>query len=134
MEWIPRQGADMRRILLAVATAFLIAAALPALAMATTVQVNTEADVGGAGCGGVPGDCSIRQAIDASSDDDTVAIPAGHYVLDASLKALYVDRNITFQGTGNPVIDGGGKIGVFSIGDGGQVFGFSFPTATIDGV
>jgi hypothetical protein len=134
MERIPLQGA-VRRALLALALMVALAAALPTIAMAaTTVQVNTESDVGGAGCAGVPGDCSIRQAINATADGDTVAIPAGHYTLDPALKAIYVDRNITFKGTGNPVIDGGKAIGVFSIGDNGNTFNVSFPTVTIDGV
>src|SRR3954447_19857330 len=131
MEWIPWQGARLRRILLAVATACALIAALPAFASAATIQVNTQDDLGGAGC---PNDCSIRRAINAASDGDTVAIPAGHYVLDPSLNAIYVDRDITFQGTGNPVIDGGGQIGVFSIGDNGLTFSVSFPTVAIDGV
>src|SRR5689334_18862938 len=120
MRGLARQGVVLRRALVACALA-LCAAAAPA--SAATVQVNTQADVGGAGCAGVPGDCSIRQAINASSDGDIVAIPAGHYVLDPALKAIFVDRNITFQGTGNPVIDGGkAGIGVFSIGDSGSTF------------
>ena len=134
MEWIPSQGV-VRGALLALVAACVIAAALPALALAaTTVQVNTQDDVGGAGCAGAPGDCSIRQAINASVDGDTVTIPAGHYTLDPALKAIYVDRNLTFKGTGDPVVDGGGKIGVFSIGDNGNTFKVSFPTVTIDGV
>jgi hypothetical protein len=135
MEWIPPRRLALRRFVAVFATAFAFAAALPALASAATVHVNTEADDGGAGCAGVPGDCSIRQAINSASNGDTVAIPTGHYTLDAALKAIYVDRDLTFAGTGNPVIDGGDAgIGVFSIGDNGNTFGVSFPTVAIDGV
>jgi hypothetical protein len=135
MEWIPRRGV-VRRALLALAMTFALAAALPALAAAaTTVQVNTEADVGGGGgCAGVPGDCSIRQAIDASSAGDTIAVPAGHYTLDPKLNALFVDHDVTLTGTGNPVVDGGGAIGVFSIGDNGNTFSYSTPKVSIDGI
>src|SRR4051794_1956675 len=129
---LPRQGVVLRRALIAFALA-ICAAAAPA--SGATFTVNTQADTAGSGCAGVPGDCSIRKAIDASSDGDTVAIPAGHYLLDPALKAIYVDRDLTFRGTGNPVIDGGNAgIGVFSIGDNGNTFGVSFPTVAIDGV
>src|SRR3954451_22157198 len=98
MERIPRQGVVLRRALIAFAL-MICAAAAPA--SAATFTVDTTADTAGAGCAGAPGGCSIRKAINASSDGDTVAIPAGHYLLDPALKAIYVDRDITFKGTGN---------------------------------
>src|SRR4051812_4944373 len=132
MDRLPRQGVPFRRALVALALSL---CAFAAPASAATIQVNTEADPGGAGCAGVPADCSIRRAIGASAVGDTVAIPAGHYVLDPALKALLVGHNNTLKGTGNPVIDGDGKIGVFSIGDNGNTFSPSFPThVAIDGV
>src|SRR5690349_16967942 len=78
---IPRQGVVLRRrLMLALATACVLLGALPALASAATFQVNTTDDPAGPGC---PDNCSIRRAIDAASDGDTVAIPAGHYLLDS---------------------------------------------------
>lgn len=134
MEWIPWQGARLRRVLLAVAAACVIAAALPALAMAAPIHVNTEADNDGAGCAGAPNDCSLRQAIATAAAGDVIDLPAGHYTLDSSKGTLYVDKNLTIQGTGNPVVDGGGAVGVFSIGGNGQPFPFAFPEVTVDGV
>src|SRR3954447_16491335 len=116
MGWIPRQGAGLRRVLLAVAAAWTIAFALPSLALAaTTVHVNTETDNDGAGCAGAPGDCSLRQALDAAAAGDVIDLPAAHYTLDPSKGTLFVGKSLTIQGTGNPVIDGGDAVGVFSI-------------------
>ena len=94
-------------------------ASLQGLAQAaTTYTVNTEADnpavVGE--CSGLPLDCSIRQALDKSVDGDTVSIPAGHYILGSQLN---VGNDISIIGTGNPVIDGGHAVRVFSIGGSG---------------
>src|SRR4051794_8176322 len=127
MEWIPSQGTGARRLLTSLFTSVAVLAALPAFASAaTTIQVNTEADSGLPGCLGVPGDCSIRQAINAAADGDTVAIPAGHYVLDPSLGLLSVNTNMTLQGTGNPVIDGNDVTSVFLLQPN--------TSATVDGI
>src|SRR3954454_6076993 len=131
MERIPRQGSGTRRrLMLALAVACALIAALPALASAATFQVNTQDDLSGAGC---PGACSIRRAIEAASDGDTVAIPAGHYKLDPANGVLFVSTDITIQGTGNPVIEGGGGSGVLAIGS-GFFPNVSFPTVEVDGV
>src|SRR4051794_12708394 len=128
---IPRQGVVLRRrLMLALAIACVLVAALPALASADTFQVNTHDDPSGAGC---PAGCSIRRAIDAAADGDTVAIPAGHYTLDPANGVILISRNITVQGTGNPVIEGGGGSGVLAIGS-GFFPDLSFPTVAIDGV
>src|SRR3954464_2400944 len=132
MERIPGKRVWLRRrLVLGLATACVLLGALPALASAATIQVNTQDDPAGPGC---PSDCSIRRAIDAASDGDTVAIPAGHYLLDSREGTLFVGKNLTIQGTGNPVMDGGGAIGVFSIGGNGSPFPFALSKeVTVDG-
>ncbi|HSC20934.1 MAG TPA: right-handed parallel beta-helix repeat-containing protein [Solirubrobacterales bacterium] len=61
-----------------------VAMALPALASAA-ITVNTTADQApsATSCRGVPGDCSLRQAISWASElaDGTVILPAGYYTL-----------------------------------------------------
>ena len=118
----------MRRTLLTLATALALITALPALAQAAdTFSVDTEADNAAPGaCAVAPGDCSIRQAIALAQDGDTVAISAGHYLLDPQQGVLAIDRDITIQGTGNPVIDGGDATGVFLVQP--------QPTVTVDGI
>src|ERR1041385_6640284 len=97
---IPLAGGAGRSALLAIA---LLLLALPALAHAATIQVNTQTDPTGAGCAG--GTCSLRQAIAVAGASDTIAIPTGHYTLDSSPGVLLVDHDIQkIQGTGDPVI------------------------------
>lgn len=60
-------------------------AAIPSLA-AAQITVNTTADAAPVlgECTGVPGDCALRQAIDAANKapgPDTIVLPAGHYTL-----------------------------------------------------
>ena len=69
--------------LLAIAAALV---ALPALAAAATITVNTTADnaPNPGQCDGAPGDCSLRQAIskaNALGGQNEIVLPAGHYAL-----------------------------------------------------
>src|SRR5437763_625636 len=69
---------------LVLAVALLLVGA--AAAQAATFTVNTTADnpPTGSECSGAAGDCSLRQAIDksnATTSDDTINVPAGHYIL-----------------------------------------------------
>jgi CSLREA domain-containing protein len=82
--------------------------ALPAVAGAATITVNTTADDGG------PGDCELREAVAAantnmavsactagSGPSDTIVVPAGTYELDAvSFGTLTVSSEITVDGAG----------------------------------
>lgn len=127
-----------RTSVLALAIAFVLV--LASGAQAATFTVNTTADnapVAGE-CSGAAGDCSIRQAIDAANanpGDDTITIPAGHYVM--SIAPTGPDDNasgdfnvanagaLTIQGaTGNSadvLIDGAGIDGVLSLDTGANV-------------
>lgn len=127
-----KSGNVARRLLLGIVTALAVLAALPALALAATVTVNTEADNAAVSseCLDLPGDCSIRQALDKANAGDAVSIPAGHYTLDANKGVLVVTKDITIEGTGAPTVDGGGATGVFSIGQ----FQGPFPTVSITGL
>ncbi|MGN6202622.1 MAG: choice-of-anchor Q domain-containing protein [Solirubrobacterales bacterium] len=71
-----------------------VSLALPALAGAA-ITVNTTADQApsASSCQGVPGDCSLRQAISWAGElaDGTVILPAGHYTL--TLKDVEEEAN-----------------------------------------
>jgi len=47
---------------------------------------------------------SIQEAVNASSDGDTIVVQSGVY-----LENVLVDRSLTLRGLGNPVIDAGGN-------------------------
>jgi hypothetical protein len=74
----------------------LLALAAPASA-ATTHHVNSTATDDDGFCGAPSMDCTVREAIEHSVAGDTVAIPAGPYVLDSSLT---VDHALTIEGAG----------------------------------
>jgi CSLREA domain-containing protein len=97
-------------------------AAVPALAGAATVTVNTTADnpPGPGQCEGVAGDCSLRQAIDVANGEpgsNRVIVPAGHYTLtieptvgdDNDSGDLNVKGEVTIEGAGarKSIIDAG---------------------------
>lgn len=73
-------------------------AAIPALAGAATITVNTTADNAPfpGECAGAPLDCSLRQAIDLANGTegpDTIVLPAGRYAL--TIKGDEEDENKT---------------------------------------
>ncbi len=88
---------------------------------ATTFTVNTPNDSAaspGSECMGGQGDCSIRQALDASSTGDTILIPPNDYKLTGG--ALSVNKGVTVKGTpidspATTIVDGQGNGGVFSV-------------------
>jgi hypothetical protein len=74
----------------------LLALAAPASA-ATTHHVDSTATDDDGFCGAPSMDCTVREAIEHSAAGDTVALPAGPYVLDSSLT---VDHALTIEGAG----------------------------------
>jgi hypothetical protein len=98
-------------------------AAVPALASAATVTVNTTADNAPAPgqCEGAAADCSLRQAIDVADGEPgstTVVVPAGQYDLtveptgsdDNDSGDLNVKGEVRIEGAGarKTIIDAGG--------------------------
>jgi CSLREA domain-containing protein len=78
--------------------ALLVALAFAAPAHgATTFHVNTEADTNDGSCDPAPGDCSLREANNASSAGDTIELPAGTYQLGL---VLVIDHALTIAGQG----------------------------------
>src|SRR2546423_15685102 len=64
---------------------------------ATTFHVNTELDNNDGSCEPAPGDCSLREANNASSAGDTIDLPAGTYQLGS---VLAVDHALPIAGHG----------------------------------
>ena len=109
MEPGPDKHPRLRRALVAPLLAALFLLASAASAEAATISVNTTSDVApSAGeCSGSPGDCSLRQAIDAAQPGDTVALGANTYSLTLG-NDIEIAKSITLQGSGvsSTTIDG----------------------------
>lgn len=87
-------------------------------ASATTYTVTTTADTTGGSC--APGSCSLRQAVTAAHDGDTITVPAGTYVLSNGQLVLSAAAAINGAGPGSTVLRGGGSDRVMLInGNGG---------------
>jgi hypothetical protein len=77
----------------------LVALALMPGSAFAAITVNTTSDSGGlGGCIGAPGDCSIRQAIEAASPGETVIVPSGSYTVSAG--PLSIAQSLNVQGAG----------------------------------
>ena len=71
-------------VVLAVAVALLLVGAVGAQAATFTVNTTVDNAPAPSECSGVAGDCSLRQAIgrsNATTSDDVINVPAGHYTL-----------------------------------------------------
>ena len=99
---------DLRGLGLAAVGALLLTAA-PA-ASANTITVTSTADSGGG---------TLRQALATAGSGDTVAVPAGRYVLSSG--ALQVGAGVTVRGAGarGTVIDANRTSGVFTVSGAG---------------
>src|SRR3954468_9479710 len=93
------------------------------VAHAATVTVNTTGDPVDGSC---PDACSVRHAVTAAVDGDTVTIPAGHYALTAGAP-IQVAHAIAIAGTGvgTTTIDATDNVDadqfhnrIFTVGDG----------------
>jgi hypothetical protein len=102
----------------------LLAVAAPAAAATTWNVTNT-----GDGTGVCPSStlCTLRAAVVAAADGDTVSVPAGVYSLTAS-DPIMIDNSITISGAGasTTTVDGGNATRIFEVGG-----GTSTPTVTI---
>jgi uncharacterized repeat protein (TIGR01451 family) len=94
------------------------------VAQAGTISVTTTGDPGTAGT------ISLRQALAAAGDGDTVSVPAGHYTLAAG--QLVITKAITVMGGGPSVtvVDANGASRVFDVTSTGSV---TFQALTITG-
>lgn len=103
---------------LAVAHACALAALIAAPAAGAAVYtVNTVADnlpLAGE-CGGLPGDCSLRQALDRAQNTDIVRVPAGTYTL--VNQEIGVRGGVSIEGAGPEatVISGAGSDQAFEL-------------------
>jgi hypothetical protein len=96
--------------------------ALPATAVADTLDVNTNLDNGEGTCvEAMPGGCTLREAIGDAVAGDTVNVPLGDYVLVNGELSVFVPMTITGAGARQTVISGGGNSKVLYIASGGTV-------------
>ncbi|MEZ4594717.1 MAG: Calx-beta domain-containing protein [Chloroflexota bacterium] len=64
---------------------------------AATITVNTLTDEADGEC---IVDCSLRDAITVAANGDTIALPAGSYVLSGALGEISINKNVTIAGAG----------------------------------
>jgi hypothetical protein len=92
---------------------------------AATFTVNTTADnAPSAGeCSGGAGDCSLRQAIDAAQNGDTIVVPASGTPYSVSAGEIALTRGVTIQGAGaaTTTVSGGGTSQIFDVQTGSAV-------------
>jgi CSLREA domain-containing protein len=74
------------------------------VANAATLTVTKTADTDDGVC---DSDCSLREAVTAASDGDTITVPPGTYVLGPEIT---IRKGLTIEGTGQAltIVDGGG--------------------------
>ncbi len=89
---------------------------------AITVNTTTDSNAPG-GCAGVPGDCSLHQAIALASPGETVVVPAGTYPL--AFGGLTITQAQSIQGAGaratKVIVDGGTSAHAFVVASPDQV-------------
>ena len=89
--------------------------AAPAVAATVVVNTTTDQDLGDCSV-----TCSLRDAVATANPGDTIAIPAGHYVL--TLSGIFVGggKDLTISGAGarTTVLDGNHMWRVVTFGDG----------------
>src|SRR4051794_33397222 len=105
---------------LALLAAAIALAVAPAAASAAVFTVTTTADNPGSTC--APGNCSLRQAINAANaaDGNTVSIPAGRFVLNTGATPfgelrIAQDMTITGAGARSTIVDANGKSRAFEV-------------------
>lgn len=66
---------------------------------AATLTVNTNADDNDGSCAAAPGDCTLREAINAAGPNDTIQFSTGMSIELTSALPLLNDNNLTVDGT-----------------------------------
>jgi hypothetical protein len=117
-----------RRAALPIAIAGVLLATAGPAAAATTWQVTNTGDPVTPGTCPSASNCTLRAAILASADGDTINVPSGHIALNSSNGALAVNTSITIAGAGesSTTVDGGNATRVFHVIGPGP----SFPEST----
>jgi hypothetical protein len=135
-------GADryprLWRSLVAPVLAAFVLLASAASAQASTITVNTTSDAAPAAgeCSGNPGDCSLRQAVDAAQTGDTVQLPAGDYSLTLGTD-IDVTKSLTIDGdtTSDTTLNGSQNSGTNEYGQTARILQVDSPaTVTIQNV
>ncbi len=129
-------GADrhsrLRRSLVATVLAAFVLLASAASAEASTIAVNTTSDVAPTAgeCSGNPGDCSLRQAVDAAQPGDTVQLPAGNYSLTLGTD-VDVTKSLTIEGdtTSDTTINGSQNSGTNEYGETARILQVDYPAS-----
>ena len=125
----------LRRSLVAPVLAAFVLLASAASAEASTLTVNTTSDAAPTAdeCSGNPGDCSLRQAVDAAQPGDTVQLPAGDYGLTLGTD-IDVTKSLTIEGdtTSDTTINGSQNSGTNEYGETARILQVDYPaTVTI---
>jgi len=97
-----------------------LAIALPGLASAETLTVNTNDDPVDfdESCDPAPGECTLREAIEVAAPDDIVVVPGDDpYVLNPQLGPLAIPASIAVVGAGarSTIISGGDALRVMQL-------------------
>ena len=129
-------GADrhprLRRSLVATVLAAFVLLASAASAEASTIAVNTTSDAAPTAgeCSGNPGDCSLRQAVDAAQPGDTVQLPAGNYSLTLGTD-VDVTKSLTIEGdtTSDTTINGSQNSGTNEYGETARILQVDYPAS-----
>jgi len=113
------------RALLSPILGALILLASAAAAQAATIDVNTTSDAAPTAgeCTGNPGDCSLRQAVDAASSGDNIQVPAGDYSLTLGTD-IEITKSLVIEGAGvsSTSIDGSQNRGSNQYGATARIF------------
>ena len=96
----------------------------PTAVFAADLNVNTFTDATDGSC--IDGTCSLRDAIAVAGATDNIFLPAGNYILSATLGQINVAKTITLTGQGatsaDTIIDGDFNIRLFNISSGTVTF------------
>ena len=99
---------------MAALVALLMLFALPALASAADITVNSPADGDDGDC---IADCTLREAIGVATASDRVILPAGVYSVSLGDPILVEDDTIVGAGARSTIIDAAGTSRVLFVGD-----------------
>lgn len=109
----------MKRQLLRLGLFSLLLLSSLSAARAATLNVTTTTDEADGSC--LDGDCSLRDAVFAAAAGDTVAVPAGDYLLALGNIAIVRDLSVEGAGARTTILRGSGSARHFSVAAGRAV-------------